>query len=57
MIKVESGMDNSPLRIRILRIWINGFNIHAYMDNPNPIIDGCGVGYVIGEIQRIWIIQ
>jgi hypothetical protein len=59
--RVESGMDKSsrsdPLRIQILRIWINIFNIHADMDNPNLIIGGCGVGYGIGEIRRIWIIR
>jgi hypothetical protein len=26
------------------------------MDNPNPILCGCGIGYGIGKIWRIWII-
>jgi len=43
-------MDNPLFRIRILRIWICVFNICVDMDNPNLIIDGCGVGYEIGEI-------
>ena len=53
----ESGMDNPPLRIWILRIWRSVFNICADVDNPNLIICGCGVGYGIGEIRWIWIIR
>jgi len=50
-------LRSDPLQIRILRIWINDFNIRADMDNLNPIIGGCGVGYEIGEIRMIWIIR
>jgi len=50
--RVESGMDNYPLRSAPNPNFkdINVFNIHTYMDNPNPIIGGCGVGYGIGEM-------
>jgi len=27
------------------------------MDNPNPIVCGCGIGYGIPKIRRIWIIR
>jgi hypothetical protein len=27
------------------------------MDNLNPIMCGCGIGYGISKIQRIWIIH
>jgi hypothetical protein len=57
IVRGESGMDNPSPRIRILRIWSSVFNIRADADNPNPIIYGCGVGYVIGENRRIWIIR
>ena len=33
------------------------FNIHADIDNLNPIVCGCEVGYRIGKICRIWIIR
>jgi hypothetical protein len=40
-----------------LRIWRRVFDIHADVDNPNPIVCGCGLGYGVSDIRRIWIIR
>jgi hypothetical protein len=58
----ESGVDNfhirsDPIRIRIMRIWRSVFDIHTDVDNPNPIVCGCGLGYGVSNIRRIWIIR
>jgi hypothetical protein len=39
-----------------MRIWRRVFDIHADVDNPNPIVCGCGFGYGVSDIRRIWII-
>jgi hypothetical protein len=46
-----------PIRIRIMRIWRRVFDIHADVDNPNPIVCGWGLGYGVSDIRRIWIIR
>jgi hypothetical protein len=49
--EVRIILHSDPMRIRILRIWRRTFNIYVDMDNPNPIVRGCGVGYGINKIQ------
>jgi hypothetical protein len=58
----ESGVDNfrirsDPTRIRIMRMWRRVFDIYADVDNPNPIVCGCRLGYGVSDIRRIWIIR
>jgi hypothetical protein len=48
---------SDPIRIRIMRIWRRVFDIHADVDNPNPIVCRCGIGYGVSDIRRIWIIR
>jgi hypothetical protein len=31
-------------------VWRRVFDIHADVDNPNPIVCGCGLGYGVGDI-------
>jgi len=50
-------LRTDPIQIRILSIWRRTFNIRVDTSNPNPIVCGYGVGYVIGKIRRIWIIR
>jgi hypothetical protein len=33
---------SDPIQIRIMRIWRRVFYIDADVDNPNPIVCGCG---------------
>jgi hypothetical protein len=49
--------SSDPIRIRIMRIWRRVFYIHADVDNPNPIVCGCGLGYGVSDIRQIWIIR
>jgi hypothetical protein len=53
--RIISASD--PIRIRIMRIWRKVFDIHADVDNLNPIVCGCGLGYGVSDIRRIWIIR
>jgi hypothetical protein len=48
---------SDPIRIRITRIWRRVFDIHADVDNPNPIVCGCRCGFGVSDIRRIWIIR
>ena len=50
-------LRSDPNQIQILRIRRIIFNIHADMNNPNPIVCGCRVWYGIAKIRRIWIIR
>jgi hypothetical protein len=47
---------SDPTRIQIMRIWRRVFDIHVDVDNPNPIVCGCELGYDVSDIRQIWII-
>jgi hypothetical protein len=53
VVRIISASD--PIRIQIMRIWRRVFDIHADVDNPNPIVCGCGLGYgvVISDIYGL----
>jgi hypothetical protein len=55
VVRIISASD--PIRIQIMRIWRRVFDIHADVDNPNPIVCGCGLGYGVSDIRHIWIIR
>jgi hypothetical protein len=43
VVRIISASDPIRIRIRIMRIWRRAFDIHADVDNPNPIVCGCGL--------------
>jgi hypothetical protein len=56
----ESGVDNFRIRSDPNPNYADmekRFYIHADVDNPNPIVRGCGSGYGVSDIRWIWIIR
>jgi hypothetical protein len=53
VVRIVSASDPNPNYVDMEK----SFYIYADVDNSNPIVCGCRLGYGVSDIQQIWIIR